>query len=281
MIDRPGLAAFLRRRREQLSPADAGLPRTTRRRTPGLRREEVAVLAGVSSDFYARLEQARGSDPSASVVAALARALRCDPDQRDHLFRLAGVPVPARDVVHDVDPGLRQLAAQLETLPVCIYNDLGDVLHTNALDDALAGRRELRPGRDSNIYWRWFVDPAAHDRVPEADRARLSAAHVSDLRATYARRGEDDRVTALTRDLATHSAEFRTLWDRQDVAVRQADRKDLRHPAIGLIRLRCRILMTPDAGLRMRILLPMEGTDAAEKLELLHVIGTQDFAGTE
>ncbi|TDC16449.1 XRE family transcriptional regulator [Actinomadura bangladeshensis] len=280
-MDRPGLAEFLRRRRAALSPSDVGLPETSRRRTPGLRREEVAVLAGVSSDFYARLEQARGSDPSESVVAALARALRCTPDERDHLFRLAGVPIPPRRVGRHIDPGMRQLAAHLEGLPTCVYNELGDVLYTNALDDLLHCRGELRPGRDGNVYWRWFTRPASYDRVPEADRARLSAAHVSDLRATYSRRAEDDQITDLVNDLAAHSAEFRMLWDRHDVAVRRADLKDVQHPTVGLIRLRCQLLVTPETGIRVRILLPLEGTDAAEKLELLRVIGTQQFSEAE
>ncbi|WAL68164.1 helix-turn-helix transcriptional regulator [Amycolatopsis cynarae] len=281
MIDRPGLAEFLRRRRAGLSPSDVGLPETSRRRTPGLRREEVAVLAGVSSDFYARLEQARGSDPSESVVAALARALRCTPDEKDHLFRLAGVPIPPRQVGRHIGPGLRQLAVHLDGLPTCVYNDLGEVLHTNALDDALHCRGRLRPGRESNVYWRWFTRPASRDRVPEADRDRLSRAHVSDLRATYSRRAEDDRITELVNDLAANSAEFRILWDRHDVAVRGTDLKNIQHPTVGLVRLRCQVLVTPETGIRMRVLLPLEGTDAADKLELLRVIGTQQFFEAE
>ncbi|WP_051766415.1 helix-turn-helix domain-containing protein [Saccharothrix syringae] len=177
MIGRPGLAEFLRRRREKLSPSEVGLPETRRRRTPGLRREEVAVPAGMSSDFYARLEQARGSDPSESVVAALARALRCTPDEKDHLFRLAGVPVPPR---------------------------------RNALDDALACRDERRPDRGSNVHRSWFIRQESRHLAPEADRARLSAAHVSDLRATYSRRGGDHRIAELVADLAAYSAECRT-----------------------------------------------------------------------
>lgn len=234
------------------------------------------MLAGISSDFYARLEQVRGSDPSQSVVAALARALRCTPDEQDHLFRLAGVPTPPRQVGRQLDPGLRHLAAHLDGLPTCVYNDLGEVLYTNALDDALHCRDELRPGSqsgDSNVYRRWFTRPESRDRVPEADRARLSAAHVSDLRATYSRRAEDHRITELVDDLALHSAEFRMLWDRHEVAVRRADLKDVQHPTVGLIRLRCQVLVTQETGIRLRILLPLEGTDAAAKLELLRVIG--------
>jgi len=281
VIDRTGLAEFLRRRREGLSPSEVGLPETVRRRTPGLRREEVAVLAGLSSDFYARLEQARGSNPSEQVVAALARALRCTPDEKDHLFRLAGVPTPPRRVGRRLDPGLRQLVAHLDDLPTCVYNEVGDVLHTTALDDAVACRTEQRPDGENNVYRLWFTREESRAHVPEADRARLSAAHVSDLRATYSRRGEDEEITKLVDDLAARSEEFRTLWERHDVAVRHADLKDVRHPAVGVIRLRCRLLELPEAGLRIRILLPLEGTDAAEKLELLRVIGTQQFLEAE
>jgi transcriptional regulator with XRE-family HTH domain len=277
MIDRIALAEFLRRRREKLQPADVGLPGGSRRRTRGLRREEVAVLAGVSSDFYARLEQARGSNPSEPVVTALARALRCDPDQRDHLFRLAGVPVPARQAGHRVDPGLLQLAERLDGFPVLICNDLGDVLWTNALDDLLLGRGELRPGRDSNVYWRWFTRAQSRERIQDEQQARLSAAHVSDLRATYSRRAADTAISQLVDDLAAHSKEFRRLWERHEVAVRSADIKEVRHPSVGLIQLRCQVVCPPQSGLRMRVLLPLDGTNAAEKLQLLQVIGAQDF----
>jgi len=275
MIDRHGLADFLRRRREGLSPADVGLPHTARRRTPGLRREEVAVLAGVSSDFYARLEQARGSDPSSAVVAALARVLRCTADERDHLFRLAGLPVPPRRLSEEIDAGLRHVFSRLDALPVCVYNDVGDVLYTNALDDALASRTELGTGRDRNVYWQWFTSREARERLGEEDAARLSAAHVGDLRAAHSRHPEDPEFAALINDLASHSKEFRALWDRHDVAVRAVDRKDIRHPVVGLIRLRCHVLVT--AGLNVRLLTPLEESDAAEKLQLLRVVGTQQF----
>jgi transcriptional regulator with XRE-family HTH domain len=281
VIDRPGLADFLRRRRAALSPSDVGMPQTSRRRTPGLRREEVAVLAGISSDFYARLEQARGSDPSEPVVAALARALRCTPDERDHLFRLAGIPVPPRRAEPRIDPGLLQLVAHLDDVAMCIYTELGDVLHTNALDDALGWAHDRGPGRDNNVYWLWFTHPRTRVHVPEADRASISAAHVSDLRATYSRRAEEPQVTRLINDLIAHSDEFRTLWQRHDVAVRHASLMDIQHPTVGLIRLRGQLLTTLQAGLRIRILMPLDGTDAAEKLQLLRVVGNQQFLDTD
>ncbi|MFF6956367.1 helix-turn-helix domain-containing protein [Streptomyces sp. NPDC008317] len=269
MIDRTGLADFLRRRREALRPADVGLAEGVRRRTPGLRREEVAQLAGVSTDHYTRLEQARGSAPSESVVAALARALRCDPDERDHLFHLVGLSAPPRLAGNRIRPGLISLASRLVDVPVCIYTDLGEVVWTNALQDALTGRDITGPGRENNIFWQWFTDPAWRARVPEEDWPRMSAAHVGDLRSTYSRRAGHRGLADLVRDLLDSSAEFRALWERHEVAVRRADRKNVLHPRVGLVRLRCEVLLTPEDDVRMLASFPVEGTDAAEKLALL------------
>jgi hypothetical protein len=141
----------------------------------------------MSADFYARLEQARGSNPSESVVAALARTLRFTPDQRDHLFRLAGVPVPPRYRDIQVEPGLLELAQHLDDTPVCIYNDLGDVLFTNSIDNALFGRRETPRGPEGNLYRLWFSHTEERGLVPDEDWTHLSAAHVNDLRATHSR----------------------------------------------------------------------------------------------
>src|SRR5699024_11130816 len=110
---------------------------------------------------------------------------------------------------------------------------------------ALHGRDALQPGREGNIIWRWFTDPALRDRFPSGDRARLAATHVADLRATYARRAGDADVTTLVHDLLAGSREFRALWERHDVAVHRSDRKDVRHPEVGLVRLRCEVLLTP------------------------------------
>ncbi|GIL30798.1 helix-turn-helix transcriptional regulator [Actinocatenispora comari] len=280
MIDRTGLADFLRRRRETLRPADVGLPAGARRRTPGLRREEVAQLAGVSTDHYSRLEQARGSAPSDSVVAALARALRCDIDERDHLFHLAGLSAPARVAGSHVRPGLIDLATRLVDVPVCISTDVGEVVWQNALFAAVGGLGELRPGRDSNLIWRWFTEPSARERLPAADWARLSATSVSDLRATYSRRAGDRDVTELVHDLLERSAEFRELWERHEVSVRRSDRKDFQHPEVGLVHLRCEILLTPDEGVHLLVFFPVDPADDGAKLDLLRVIGTQDLHTT-
>lgn len=292
MADRTELADFLRRRRELLSPAEAGLPAGPHR----LRREEVAVLAGVSVDHYTRLEQARGSSPSASVVGAIAGALQCDLDQRDHLYYLAGLPPPARRAGAFVRPGLAALADRLIDVPVLITTDVGDIVWRNVLGRALlsdwaddaqrASRggngladtdvgRQQRP-RERNMIWRWFTEPSKR-QMPESEWPRISAAHVGDLRAVYARRSGDPDVASLVTDLLKRSEEFRTLWERHDVAVHHADVKTMLHPEVGEVRLHCEVLLTPDEGIQLLAFFPLARTDAANKLELLRVIGTQQF----
>lgn len=277
MIDRAGLADFLRRRRELLRPADIGLPDGVRRRTPGLRREEVAQLAGVSSDYYSRLEQCRGSHPSEPVVAALARALRCGLDERDHLFHLAGLTPPPRRAGRHIPPGLMSLLDQLTGVPALVCTHLHEVLWQNPLADTVFGRLGAGPGRAGNPVWQWFTDPTRRELIPEEDWPHLSASHVRDLRATYARRAGELDVTSLVHDLLEHSSEFRALWERHEVAARRFDRKRLRHPEVGLLHLTCEALLTPEADLILLAYFPTEGTDAREKLELLRVIGTQAF----
>jgi transcriptional regulator with XRE-family HTH domain len=277
VIDRAGLADFLRRRRELLRPADVGLPPGLRRRTPGLRREEVAALAGLSTDYYTRLEQARGPHPSPSVVAGIARALQCEVDERDHLFHLAGLAPPPRRAHRHIPPGLLRLGEQLTDVPVLILTDLTEVLWQNRLADALTGPLAPQPGKANNAAWRWFTDPGHRELCPAEDRARLSLSHVRDLRAAWSRRGGDGEVTALVADLRTASAEFAALWERHEVAERRVDHKRFRHPEVGLVALTCQVLLTPDTDLAVLVLFPTRGTDARDKLDLLRVIGTQDL----
>lgn len=277
MIDRAGLADFLRRRREQLRPDEVGLPPSARRRTPGLRREEVAQLAGMSTDYYARLEQSRGANPSAPIVAGLARALRCDLDQRDHLYRLAGLAPPLRRAGGHLEPGLLGLVDRLTDIPVCVCTDIEQVLWQNPLADALLGR-PAGTGLERSLTWRWFTAPETRRIFPEADWDAHSSAHVADLRATFARRRGDRDVTDLVEALLARSPEFRELWDLHEVTVRRLPRKRVLHPEVGAVDLSCEVLLTPDADVRVRAFLPLPGTDASEKLALLRVIGTQSFA---
>jgi len=234
------------------------------------------MLAGVSVDYYTRLEQGRESSPSASVAGALAGALQCDLDHRDHLFHLAHLPVPPRRAGHHVRPGLIALAHRLTDIPVLIISDLGEVLWSNPLGSALVGELPAQQGRARNLVWRWFTDPASR-AMPEADWDRISAAHVSDLRAISGRRAADEEVTTFIEDLLSQSAEFCELWQRHDVATHHSDVKTLLHPEVGEIPVRCEVLLTPDDDVWLLAFFPLEGTDAAEKLELLRVIGIQDL----
>jgi transcriptional regulator with XRE-family HTH domain len=277
VIDRAGLADFLRRRRELLRPADVGLPDGVRRRTPGLRREEVAALAGLSTDYYSRLEQSRGSHPSEPVVAALARALRCDLDERDHLFHLTGLIPPPRRAGRHVPPGLMNLLDHLTDVPARVCTDLYDVLWQNPLADAAFGPVNTEPGRPGRDVRDWFTGSGWRDRAPEEDWPHLSAGHVRDLRATYARRAGETDVTSLVHDLLEQSAEFRTLWERHEVAPRRHDRKRMHHPEVGLLHLTCEVLLTREADLALIAYFPTAGTDARDKLDLLAVIGAHQF----
>jgi transcriptional regulator with XRE-family HTH domain len=277
MSDRASLSAFLRRRRELLQPADVGLPPGVRRRTPGLRREEVAQLAGMSTDYYARIEQGRGPSPSEPIVASLARALRCDLDERDYLYRVAGLAPPPRRPGRYISPGLLRIAERLGDVPVAIATDLEVVLWQNPLATALTGPASTAEGVAASITWQWFTSPVTRERFPEADWARHSAAHVAGLRATHSRRGRDADVRELVDSLEESSAEFRDLWRGHDEVVRRFDRKTFLVPQIGELAVTCQEVLSPEGDLRMRAFFPTEGTDASEKLELLAVIGTQQF----
>lgn len=278
-IDRPQLAGFLRRCRERLEPAAAGLAPRARARTPGLRREDVADLAGISVDYYTRLEQARGPHPSAQVLGALARAFRLTEDERDHLYRLAGQQPPGRysSVSEHVRPGLLLVLDRLYDAPAQVVTDYGQVLVRNAMAEALFGGRAL-PGRAGNIMWNYFADPAAPARVVEEDRDRLAEAHVANLRAVHAARPDDPRVRSLVRDLLELSPEFGRLWERHDVAVMRADRKTFLHPVVGRIEVDCEHLLADSGGQRLILYTARPGTESYEKLALLRVLGQETFA---
>lgn len=237
-------------------------------------------MAGISTDHYTRLEQARGSAPSRPVVAAVARALRCDDDQRDHLFHLAGLTAPERRRAGQLSAGLVELADRLVDVPVAIITDLSELLWANRLFVVLTGE-DVGSGRREPLIRRWFLDPRMRSGSPEEEWERLSAAHVSDLRATYARRAGDQQVGRLVADLLEHSTEFRRLWDHHHVAVRRSDRKTMIHPEVGPVSLRCEVLLTPSADVKLLAFFPLPGTDAQEKLDLLRVIGNQEFGAAD
>ncbi|NJP26565.1 helix-turn-helix domain-containing protein [Microbispora sp. SCL1-1] len=277
-VDRTELADFLRHCRARVTPADVGLSQGARRRTPGLRREEVAQLAGMSTDHYTRLEQARGSHPSRQMLAAVARALRLTGDERDHLFHLAGEEPPRdRTATEHVRPGLLLVLDRLVDTPAQVVNDRGDVLAQNAMDKALHGDTSARPEAERNIIWRYFTDPSARELFPPEDRDNAARTAVADLRATAARRPGDARLAALVRRLRARSEEFAALWEAHDVAVRRSDVKRFLHPVVGLMELDCEVLLSPEHDQRLIVYTARPGSESYERLELLRVVGLQDL----
>ena len=278
-MNRRELADFLRRSRERLQPADVGLTAGARRRTPGLRREEVAQLAGMSADYYMRLEQARSPQPSTALLAPLARALRLDDDERDHLFLLAGHRPPAgRHAGDHVRPGLLFLLDRLTDVPAQILNDLGDLLVQNALAETLFGGVCSTQPQNRNIVWRWFTDPSVRAAYPEEDRAVWGRRHVADLRAAVARRSGDPAALDLVRRLRAASPEFAGLWELHEVGVRRAGNIRIVHPSVGLIDLNCEQLLSPAEDQHLLLFTPAAGSRDAEQLRLLQVVGRETFA---
>lgn len=276
-MDRAALGSFLRKRREALQPAEVGLVPGGRRRTPGLRRDEVALLANMSTDYYERLEQGRGPHPSTALLAGIARALRLTPDERDHLYVLAGQPPPpAFNAGGYVDPGLLCiLDALAPTVPAFVADDIGQVLAQNPLSVSLLGAFHGETGRAANVLWRFFTDSGWRSRYPETEHEEMGRSYVADLRAAAARRGADPAVTGLIADLRKESAEFARLWERNDVAVLRSAVKTFARTRVGWLTLQCDIVVSPPSGQRLVMFRAAPGTDAAARLDMLRVLGSQ------
>ncbi len=276
-MDRDELADFLRRRREALQPNDVGLHAGERRRTRGLRREEVAGLAHMSTDFYARLEQRRGSRPSEQTTAALARALRLTQDERDHLFALAGHTAPPRAFrTNHASPELLRVLDRLDT-PAQIVSDLGVTLSQNPLAEALLGVKTRYTGPRRSMIYRWFTEPDQRRIHPEADHPLLSRGHVASLRAVHGRSAEDPEAHELVERLLRESAEFAALWERHEVGRRPAKMKRFLHPLIGPLTLDCQILSSENLTERLVVFTASPGSEDADRLALLAVVGSQEF----
>jgi transcriptional regulator with XRE-family HTH domain len=280
-MDRPALADFLRRHRDALQPAEVGLPVGQRRRTSGLRREEVAALAAMSVDYYARLEQQRGPQPSEQMVAALARALRLTLDERDHLFRLTGHTAPTRVLRSDhVPPALLRVLDRLSDSPAFVVSDLGETLVQNRLAVALLGDHSGYTGSERSQVFRWFTDPDERRRYPVRDHDHQSHLQTAALRAALGAAGRGSRAAQLAEELSRRSAEFARIWDLHEVRRRFDDHKTLVHPELGEIDLDCQALVTEDQSQALVVLTAQRGTEAYQKLELLAVIGEQSFASS-
>jgi len=276
VIDRAGLAEFLRRRRESLQPEDVGLPRGRRRRTAGLRREEVASLCHMSTDYYARLERERGPQPSTQMLASIAQGLHLSLDERDHLFRLAGHNPPTRGTVSEhISPGMLRVFDRLSDTPAEIVTELGETLRQNALGVALTGDTTGFSGPARSIGYRWFTDPATRRLYAPEDHPFLSRMFASGAREAVTLRGPGSRAAQLVDLLLAHSEEFRAVWHDHEVGVRPTEVKRFIHPEVGLLELACQTLLDPGQSQALLVYTATPGSESYEKLQLLSVIGAQ------
>ncbi|QSB15933.1 helix-turn-helix domain-containing protein [Natronosporangium hydrolyticum] len=265
------LGAFLRSRREAVTPAQVGLPANPGRRTPGLRRAELATLAGVSVEYLTRIEQGRDTHPSARVLSALATALRLGAEDAEHLHRLAavtsGIEVGPRihEVTRTVRPSVRELLAQLEPAPCFVVNHLGDLLVWTDGYRALMGPSGILDAAHPNVLWFTFVDPRA--RAVYLDWELVADEHVADLNEL---RWSDPAVRAFAEELTGAAGQsFSDRWQRRPLGSRRTGTRELRHPEIGTVRLAFETLQLSDPDLRLVVLLPADddSRDALAKLQ--------------
>lgn len=267
------LGTALRRWRDRLSPLDVGLPARSGRRAAGLRREELADLAGLSVDYVVRLEQGRATSPSAQVVASLARALQLQPAERDHAYRLAGLlpPAPGTVSIH-VPAGVQRILARLGDFPVGVFSADWTLLTWTPAWAALIGDPSGRP--QLNLVRSVFTDgpnglaswPVRHD-----DADALPSALVSDLRGALVDHPRDAGLTALITELRTTSDSFARLWDEGAVGRHISARKTVEHPQVGDIACDCDVLTVPGSSLRIVVYTVATGSPDAEKLDFLRV----------
>ncbi|MEU7693977.1 helix-turn-helix transcriptional regulator [Microbispora hainanensis] len=277
--DETSLGATIRAWRDRLSPAAVGLPAGRVRRAAGLRREELADLAGVSVDYVVRLEQGRATTPSAQVAAALGRALQLDAAERDHLYRLAGLQPPSDGVISDhVPPGMQRVLTRLGDAPVAVFAADWRLLWWNRSWAALLGDPSVLAPEERNLVRSRFPVPS--------DRGRLAAwpvisenveatdrAIVADLRRASGRYPQDARLSGLIRRTLDGNPRFARLWHSGAVGRHAEERKTIRHPMIGDITVDCDVLADPDNDLKIVIYTAVPGSEDETKLDLARVAG--------
>lgn len=275
-MDKQELGAFLRSRRERLRPEDVGLPSGPRRRTPGLRREEVAVLAHISTEYYVRLEQGRAPRPSGEVLAGIGGALRLTDAESDHLHVLAGT-APTRTGLHrrDVRPSILALVERLPQTAAFVTSAVFEVLAWNDLAAALMEDFAALAPEDRNLARRAFLG-SAHPGTTlygVADAAEFRRHVVMSLRPALARYPSDPAVTGLVDELLAGSPEFARLWERHDVQAAPMLTKTFRHPAVGEITVDCDSLTLTDRDQHLVLYTAPPSSRDGEALALLNVLG--------
>ncbi|MCS7477958.1 helix-turn-helix transcriptional regulator [Umezawaea endophytica] len=282
---REALADFLRQRRDALSPDVVGLKAGRRRRTPGLRRDEVARLANMSTIYYERLEQGRGSQPSSAILAGLAQALRLDPDERAYLYLLAGHAEPAvAEPGGAADPRLLSvMRAVTTTFPAFVADELGTVTAQNALHTTLFGRVAGRPEREGNLFWCWFGRGRWRRSVLDPPERQEAIGHnfVAYLRMIVAKRGHDAAAAALVADLRAVSGEFLGMWDEHRVAGFSPPGMSVLDNRVGRLDFDCALMVSSQSTQRLGSLHAVPGTPTQQRLSRLaeHVPAPADREG--
>jgi transcriptional regulator with XRE-family HTH domain len=258
VLRRTELAAFLRNRRERLTPADVGLPQGGRRRTPGLRREEVASLAGVGMTWYTWLEQGRDINASDQVLEAIARTLLLDPHERSHLYTLAGVTPPgAVQDDHMVAPDVRAVLDKLHPFPAFVSNARYDLVAYNRAYQVVIGDLDAVPYEDRNTLWLIFTKETTSKCFVDRDEAKPRL--VAQLRSAMAEHVGEPAWKCLVRRLREASPEFSEIWDRHEVAEPENARKRLLHRDFGLLQFNyVHTWLAPRAGLRLVTYVPAD-----------------------
>ncbi|MDT5202501.1 MAG: hypothetical protein QOH34_4023 [Mycobacterium sp.] len=275
-MDRAELADFLRNRRAALQPEDVGLPRTRRRRTGGLRREEVAALSSMSTDYYSRIEQQRGPRPSEQMLAAISQGLRLSLDERDHVFRLAGYATPKRVARSDhISPGMLRIFDSMHDTPAQIINQVGETLAQNRLATLLVGDQTGHVGLARALAYRWFTDPAERRLFPSQDHPQHGRTVTAQLLAAHTRDPHDPRTTAIVEALLDSSTEFADIWNQHPVIGPYCTPKRIEHPEVGSLELHGQSLVDPDQSHILTVFTTQPGSESHEKLQFLSVLGDQ------
>ncbi|WP_370078703.1 helix-turn-helix transcriptional regulator [Streptacidiphilus sp. MAP12-16] len=262
--------ATLRSWRDRASPEEFGLPTAAHRRARGLRRQELAHLAGVSPDYLVQLEQGRASAPSPGVLTALARALRLTEAEREHLFQLAGQLAPDDKRIRDTLPhSVQRLVEQLTASPAAVCDAGWNPIAWNAMWSAVIGDPLERPERERNIAWRHFTGLPTRVVRTRVEQLEFEEAVVADLRSSFGRYPEDQRLAQLIADLREASPTFRSLWQARRVGLYEQERKTIDHPRLGLFQVDCDILTTHRNDLRVVVYTAAPGTRSAKALEEL------------
>lgn len=268
-MDRTALAEYLRARRARVTPGTVGLPEGGHRRVPGLRRQEVAQLAGISIEYYIRLEQARGPRPSRQVLAAISRALMLSIDERAHLFHLAGeTPGPQSLPDSDVPVGVRHLLRSLAAIPAFVVNARYDLIAWNPLTEFFFGDIGAYPPENRNVI-RWVFQGVRPSHVDDPAHRAFARSTVADLRAAYGRYPDDSTLRALVDELLRGSPDFAAMWAEHEVEVRRHLVKKVFHPELGDLEMECQTLYVPDRDQRIIMYIAEPGSPTHATFERL------------